>query len=49
MLLDPVDQIFAFELKHDRIAYWTSVGAQMSDIVAKLVKNAPAAAEPVAA
>ncbi|AFL88358.1 ribosomal protein S16 [Terriglobus roseus DSM 18391] len=32
------------ELKHDRIAYWTGVGAQMSDIVAKLVKNAPAPA-----
>ncbi len=37
------------ELKHDRVAYWTGVGAQMSDIVAKLVKNAPSAAEPVAA
>ncbi len=36
------------DLKHDRIAYWTGVGAQMSDIVAKLVKNAPVA-EPVAA
>jgi len=35
-------------LKHDRIAYWTGVGAQMSEIVAKLVKNAPAA-EAVAA
>ena len=31
----------AVELKRDRIAYWTGVGAQMSDIVAKLVKNAP--------
>ena len=29
-------------LKRDRIDYWTGVGAQMSDIVAKLVKNAPA-------
>jgi small subunit ribosomal protein S16 len=36
------------DLKQDRIAYWTGVGAQMSDIVTKLVKNAPAA-EPVAA
>jgi small subunit ribosomal protein S16 len=36
------------DLKHDRIAYWTGVGAQMTDIVAKLVKNAPVA-EPVAA
>jgi small subunit ribosomal protein S16 len=38
------------ELKQDRIAYWTGVGAQMSDVVTKLVKNAPVAvAEPVAA
>jgi small subunit ribosomal protein S16 len=29
-------------LKQDRIAYWTGNGAQLSDIVAKLVKNAPA-------
>ncbi len=29
-------------LKRDRIDYWTGVGAQMSEIVAKLVKNAPA-------
>ena len=38
-------------LKHDRIDYWKSVGAQPSEIVAKLlVKNpAAAAAEPVAA
>ena len=31
----------AVELKRDRIDYWTGVGAQMSDIVAKLVKNTP--------
>ena len=31
-------------LKQDRIAYWTSKGAQTSEIVAKLLKNAPAAA-----
>jgi small subunit ribosomal protein S16 len=40
------------DLKHDRIAYWRSVGAQFSTIVEKLVaKNpAPAAvAEPVVA
>ena len=38
-------------LKRDRIDYWKSVGAQPSEIVAKLlVKNpAPAAGEPVAA
>ncbi len=28
------------DLKRDRIQYWTGVGAQMSEIVAKLVKNA---------
>lgn len=36
------------DLKHDRIQYWTGVGAQMSETVAKLVKKFPAA-EPVAA
>jgi small subunit ribosomal protein S16 len=29
------------DLKHDRIAYWRSVGAQFSTIVEKLVKNNP--------
>lgn len=38
----------AVELKRDRIAYWQGVGAQTSEIVAKLLKNNPAA-EPVAA
>jgi small subunit ribosomal protein S16 len=35
------------DLKHERVAYWRSKGAQLSDTVAKLVaKNpAPAAAE----
>jgi small subunit ribosomal protein S16 len=33
------------EFKHDRVAYWRSKGAQMSDRVAKLVgANTPAAA-----
>ena len=37
-------------LKHERIAYWRGVGAQMSETVAKLVaKNPAAAAETVAA
>ena len=31
------------DLKQDRIDYWTSKGAQLSDTVAKLVKNAPKA------
>ena len=40
----------AVELKRDRIEYWTGVGAQMSEIVAKLVKNTPVVAtEAVAA
>ena len=38
------------DLKHDRIAYWRSVGAQLSPIVAKLVEKTPAApAEPAVA
>jgi len=37
-------------LKHERIAYWRSVGAQLTPIVAKLVAKNPApVAEPVAA
>jgi small subunit ribosomal protein S16 len=36
-------------LKHERVAYWSGVGAQMSPTVAKLVANNPApAAEPAA-
>ena len=31
-------------LKHDRIAYWRGVGAQLSDRVAKLVEKFPATA-----
>jgi small subunit ribosomal protein S16 len=46
---NPRTEPMTVSLKQDRIAYWTGVGAQMSDIVAKLVKNAPAAAEPVTA
>lgn len=32
------------DLKHARIAYWRGVGAQMTPIVEKLVKNHPAPA-----
>jgi len=32
------------ELKHERIAYWRSVGATLSPIVLKLVTKHPAAA-----
>jgi small subunit ribosomal protein S16 len=36
-------------LKHERIAYWRSVGAQLSTTVARLVEKNPApAAEPAA-
>ena len=36
-------------LKHERIAYWRGVGAQLSDTVAKLVQKFPAAVEAPAA
>lgn len=32
------------EFKHERIDYWTGKGAQLSERVAKLLKNAPAVA-----
>jgi len=39
------------DLKHERIAYWRGVGAQLSDTVAKIVAKFPAQApaEPAAA
>jgi small subunit ribosomal protein S16 len=37
------------DFKHDRIDYWTSKGAQLSEIVAKLMKKHKAAAETAAA
>jgi len=39
------------DLKHERIAYWRGVGAQLSDTVAKLVAKTPvpAASQPAAA
>ena len=37
------------DLKRDRIDYWTSNGAQLSDRVEKLLKQVPAPAETVAA
>ena len=36
------------DLKHERIAYWRSEGAQFSDIVEKLVAKNPAGAAPAA-
>ncbi len=38
----------SLELKRDRIDYWRSKGAQMSERVAKLVEKAPANTEPAA-
>ena len=32
------------DLKHERIQYWTGVGAQLSDRVAKLLEKNPAGA-----
>jgi small subunit ribosomal protein S16 len=37
------------DLKHDRIAYWTGTGAQLSETVAKLVTKNPAVAETASA
>jgi small subunit ribosomal protein S16 len=38
------------DLKHERVAYWRSMGAQLTPIVAKLVvKNPAPVAEPAAA
>ncbi len=34
------------DFKRDRIDYWTGKGAQLSDRVAKLLKNAPATPTP---
>jgi small subunit ribosomal protein S16 len=46
---NPVSQPKEVVLKHDRIDFWTKNGAQLSDTVARLVKNNPAPAEqPVA-
>jgi small subunit ribosomal protein S16 len=36
-------------LKHDRIAHWSKAGAQMSETVARLLKNNPAPATETAA
>ena len=36
-------------LKHDRVQYWSGVGAQMSDTVKRLLKNNPAVEPPTAA
>lgn len=46
-LYNPVCQPPVIDLKHDRIEYWLKNGAQPSDTVRRLLKNAPAPA-PVA-
>ncbi len=37
------------ELNHERISHWVKNGAQMSDTVARLVKNHPATPAPAGA
>jgi small subunit ribosomal protein S16 len=37
------------DLKHERVAYWRGVGAQLTPIVAKLVAQTPAPAAPESA
>lgn len=38
---DPIATPAVVHLKHDRIAHWTSNGAQLSDTVARLLQNNP--------
>jgi small subunit ribosomal protein S16 len=47
---NPVADPAVVELKHDRIEHWVRSGAQLSDTVARLLKQhpAPAAEQPVA-
>jgi len=41
-LYNPVSQPPVIDLKRDRIEYWMKNGAQPSDTVQRLLKNAPA-------
>jgi small subunit ribosomal protein S16 len=41
---NPLTEPAAVKLNHERIAHWTRNGAQMSETVARLVKNNPAPA-----
>lgn len=45
---NPLTKPAQVTLKHERIEHWTKNGAQMSDTVARLVKNNPAVATPAA-
>jgi small subunit ribosomal protein S16 len=40
---NPLTQPAQVVLQHDRLAYWTEHGAQMSETVQRLVKDHPAA------
>jgi small subunit ribosomal protein S16 len=40
----PVSKPTQVTLKHDRIEHWTKSGAQLSDTVARLLRNNPAPA-----
>jgi len=39
---NPLTHPAQVKLEHDRITYWTKNGAQLSDTVARLLKNHPA-------
>ncbi len=40
---NPMGETMKVDLKHDRIQYWLSVGAQPTETVASLIKHNPAA------
>ncbi len=42
---NPMTNPATVDLKHDRIQYWISVGAQPTETVRSLIKNNPAPAE----
>ena len=42
--INPLTEPAIVKHEHERIAYWTKNGAQMSDTVARYVKNHPAPA-----
>jgi small subunit ribosomal protein S16 len=44
---NPLTNPAIVKLEHERIAHWTKQGAQMSETVARLVKNNPAPAAAV--
>lgn len=46
---NPVAEPAVLEVNQERLAHWVKSGAQMSDTVKRLVKNAPAPAEQPAA